>query len=51
TCPACNAPLAPGSAFCGNCGQRVVSPDTCLRCGATLPPNVKFCPKCGNKRS
>lgn len=51
TCPACNAPLVPGSAFCGNCGQRIASSDNCLRCGAPLPPNVKFCPKCGNRRS
>ncbi len=50
-CPNCNAPLAPGSVFCGNCGQRVVSSDTCTRCGSPFPPNVKFCPRCGNKRN
>ena len=51
TCPHCNAPLAPGTVFCGNCGQRVASSDVCTRCGAPFPPNVKFCPKCGNRRS
>lgn len=51
TCPNCNAPLIPGSVFCGNCGQRVMSSDTCSRCGSPFPPNVKFCPKCGNRRS
>lgn len=51
TCPNCNAPLSPGSVFCGNCGRRVVSSDVCTRCGAPFPPNVKFCPKCGNKRN
>lgn len=49
-CPNCNAPLAPGSTFCGNCGTRLVSNDACSRCGTSLPANVKFCPVCGNKR-
>lgn len=49
-CPNCNAPLAPGTAFCGNCGTRVTSNDACSRCGTAMPANVKFCPVCGNKR-
>lgn len=50
-CPNCNAPLMPGSTFCGNCGKQLVTSDTtCLRCGSPMPPGVKFCPRCGNKR-
>lgn len=50
SCPNCNAPLAAGATFCGNCGKQVQRGDTCSRCGTTLPASVKFCPKCGNKR-
>lgn len=49
-CPHCNAPIAAGVTFCGNCGKQVSSGDNCSRCGTVLPPSVKFCPKCGNKR-
>ena len=50
TCPNCNAQLAIGAPFCGNCGNKVSSGNSCNRCGTTLGSNIKFCPKCGNKQ-
>lgn len=52
TCSGCGAPLAPGAAFCPNCGKPTGMADdsTCSRCGTKLPPESKFCPRCGNRR-
>lgn len=51
-CFACGAPIAPGAAFCSNCGAQQVhssSGNRCSRCGASVPVTSKFCQKCGNK--
>lgn len=50
-CASCGAPVAPGSAFCPNCGapQNVSTGNVCPRCGAAVPPTSRFCPKCGQK--
>ena len=49
-CVHCNEPIAPGAAFCGNCGKPTQMGDICSRCGKILLPTEKFCSKCGNKR-
>ena len=51
-CRSCGGQLAPGSAFCSQCGaQQNVVPmgNICSRCGAAIPPSSKFCSKCGQK--
>lgn len=50
-CHACGAPIAPGAAFCSQCGapQNASTGRTCPRCGATVPETSRFCPKCGQK--
>ena len=50
-CPQCNSPVAPGAAFCGSCGARLVSSNVCGRCGTSLAPGTKFCPACGFKNA
>lgn len=52
TCRSCGGQLAPGSAFCPQCGaQQNIAPlgNICSRCGAPIPPTSRFCPKCGQK--
>jgi hypothetical protein len=48
-CPNCQAPLTPGSKFCGQCGAKteMTTPTLCLECGFQLSGNEKFCPNCG----
>ena len=51
-CRNCGASIAPGAAFCPQCGsqQNVISVgNVCTRCGASIPPTSRFCPKCGQK--
>ena len=52
TCHSCGASLAPGVAFCPQCGtpQKITpSGNICTRCNAVVPPSSKFCPQCGQK--
>ena len=55
-CPGCGAELAPGQAFCGNCGTKYVAPEpvpaapqsyNCANCGSELAPGQAFCGTCG----
>lgn len=51
-CVSCGALLAPGSAFCPQCGApQKIAPvsNVCPRCGALVPTTSKFCPGCGQK--
>ena len=51
-CQGCGASLAPGMAFCPQCGTpQNVTPigNLCPRCGASVPATSKFCSKCGQK--
>lgn len=51
-CRSCGGQLAPGTAFCPQCGaQQNAAPmgNICSRCGAPIPPTSRFCPKCGQK--
>ena len=53
-CPFCNHAIIPGSAFCDNCGRRLIDlpaaqpqPTTAgLGEGALQPPTGKICPRC-----
>jgi membrane protease subunit (stomatin/prohibitin family) len=47
-CPKCNHPNAPGTKFCGNCGNNLAG-NTCPNCKAAVPAGMKFCGSCGNK--
>lgn len=49
-CENCGAKLAPGTAFCKECGTPVASGNTCKQCGYQFERPGKFCPKCGTKR-
>lgn len=52
TCKCCGAPLAPGAAFCSQCGaqqEAIPAGNICPRCGASIPSASRFCPKCGHK--
>jgi hypothetical protein len=44
-CPQCGATAAPGQAYCGKCGQRLIS---CKACGATNLISSPFCHNCGS---
>lgn len=51
-CSYCQAPLAPGTKFCGNCGKEVPSAApapamACPKCGAPISAETKFCGSCG----
>ena len=52
-CPRCTKPVAPGMAFCGHCGKRVVAgdgADACLGCGALYRTGIDFfCSRCGRR--
>lgn len=49
TCAGCGAELAPGTKFCGECGQAMAKagPKACGKCGTMT--ESKFCPECGTK--
>ena len=49
-CENCGAQLAPGAAFCEECGTPVVTKPYCRNCGYVFERPGKFCPKCGTKR-
>lgn len=48
-CVACGKEVAPGSKFCGNCGNPVAvsEPKICAGCGHELAAGAKFCGACG----
>lgn len=47
-CQNCGAELAPGVAFCRECGTKVVLKKRfCRECGSELAEGVKFCSNCG----
>jgi membrane protease subunit (stomatin/prohibitin family) len=46
-CPKCQAAVAEGAKFCGNCGQAMPVSSTCPKCQAAVPPGSKFCGSCG----
>lgn len=50
-CTSCGATIAPGAAFCSQCGaqQNVIDGQVCPRCGSTIPPTSRFCTICGQK--
>jgi hypothetical protein len=48
TCPSCQAEVAAGQKFCGECGTSVLKP-TCSQCGTQASPGTKFCGECGGK--
>lgn len=48
TCVGCGFELAPGSAFCPQCGRR--QPTSCLTCGFPCEPDFAFCPRCGTSQ-
>lgn len=49
-CENCGAKLAPGVAFCEECGTPVANNGICQNCGYKFEHPGKFCPKCGTKR-
>lgn len=49
-CDNCGAALAPGIAFCEECGTPVLAKPSCPKCGYVYERTGKFCPKCGTKR-
>ena len=46
-CPKCNAQVAAGSKFCGQCGNTMPAGTTCPKCNAAVAPGAKFCGECG----
>ncbi|MDY7077850.1 MAG: tetratricopeptide repeat protein [Chloroflexota bacterium] len=46
-CPACGFENPDGFAFCGQCGNKLVT--TCPNCGAESPPGFAFCGQCGTR--
>lgn len=51
-CPKCQASLAPGAAFCAQCGTGVGAsaargPRFCSGCGTAISPGSRFCSICG----
>jgi hypothetical protein len=50
-CSKCNADLAPGEVFCGECGQPVqmgtAAGRTCPRCSDQVEAGERFCGSCG----
>jgi class 3 adenylate cyclase/tetratricopeptide (TPR) repeat protein len=45
SCSNCGAENPPEQKFCGECGNRLVSP--CPSCGTQNPPGQRFCGECG----
>lgn len=48
TCPACKTANAPGTKFCGSCGQPLSPKPTCPRCHQAVAAGLKFCGNCGS---
>lgn len=51
-CTACKAMVAAGSAFCNQCGEKIVKPPEnkfCTECGSKVAADSKFCNNCGHK--
>src|SRR4051794_40941934 len=58
-CANCNAELAPGEAFCGQCGTRVEPASqanapqemvrVCPKCGTVNGPDDAYCGECGER--
>jgi membrane protease subunit (stomatin/prohibitin family) len=46
-CPKCNAQVAAGSKFCGQCGNTMPVAAACPKCNAATVPGAKFCGACG----
>jgi predicted amidophosphoribosyltransferase len=46
-CPKCQAQVAAGAKFCGNCGNPLGA-STCPKCQAEVAAGAKFCGNCGN---
>jgi len=46
-CPECQAPNPEDAAFCGSCGNPLVSEVPCPKCGRENPRDLKFCRGCG----
>ncbi len=46
-CPSCHQPLPDDAAFCGHCGNALVSDQTCRGCGRSNPSEMRFCLGCG----
>ena len=46
-CKECGNELAEGAKFCGECGSKVLKPNTCPSCGAICASGMKFCTECG----
>lgn len=49
-CDQCGTAIAPGSAFCENCGAPIGRKPACVKCGYVFERPGKFCPKCGTRR-
>lgn len=50
-CENCGAKLVAGAAFCDECGAKVIANENvCKNCGYQFERPSKFCPKCGTKR-
>jgi hypothetical protein len=47
-CPACKTPNAPGTKFCGSCGQPLIAKTSCPRCHHEVAAGLKFCGNCGS---
>lgn len=52
TCPKCQAQVAGGSKFCGNCGNNMSAPagNACISCHQPIADGAKFCNHCGAKQ-
>ena len=56
-CPSCGGQVTANSAFCNNCGFKLLQPQfapqgngtLCPQCGNVLAPSMKFCNICGFK--
>ncbi|MFY9588559.1 MAG: protein kinase, partial [Actinomycetota bacterium] len=46
-CPACGEANPDDAAFCGSCGNPLVSERACSACGRMNPRDLKFCRGCG----
>lgn len=47
-CPECGALIVEGDAYCGKCGQRLVTVFRCPQCEAEVEEEDNFCRKCGS---
>lgn len=50
-CRSCGFENEPGVKFCGECGDKLGTPQAanCPQCGEALKPGVKFCGGCGTR--